>query len=1045
MKKILLFLLLAGFLTPFKVFAQLPDGSTAPDWTHDDIFGNTHHLYDLLDEGKMVVVEFSATWCGPCWNYMQTGALEQFWDDNGPNGTDEAQVFYIEADQNTTLDDLYGLTPESQGNWVAEIPFPIIDLQWGEDTDTDYGINYYPTLYAVCADKTLYEVGQVPASVWDGWIQSCSLSAEVADVQDATCYGDGEIILNVTGGKTPITYNWSNGTHGTSLQNVGAGTYSVTVVEANGKMSVIEDIVIDGAETPITLASSEIEDALCFESATGAVYIELEEGVAPYSYDWSNGSHGQNLTNVAAGTYTLNATDDNGCPFEETFTVDEPEELTADIETTPEYCELENGSITLDIDGGVGNYDISSSEGTVVGNHIYDLTSGFVTATVEDGNGCIWEDDIEIELEAAPDLYFTPSPLITCVQPTTNVTSYVTGGSGDYEFDWTTTNGNIIGPIDQATILVDQEGDYQVEVYDIYSGCLVFSSVAVNTTVDPPVVGAGTDSPINCEDLEPELQGSGDPANIISWTTPDGFIVSGANTYVPTVNEPGTYIIEVTNPANSCTNVDSVIVIDQINPASANYQYQTSGLTMIGTDISTGSNLSGWTWTFGDGNSSTDPNTVHTFAAEGTYDVCLSVQNGCGSSNICYAVQVIQTGSSISVNADILNVLCNADATGAITIIVNGGTGNYTYTWTGPNGQQFTDPSIDSLIAGVYQLVISDDEGNLFIGEYTITEPTALTLVGSTVVDNLCFAQSTGSVAVDITGGTGPFSYSFNGGPFQPENSVTNLPAGVVECLVNDANGCPFVAGPYTIQEPAVISHEAAITAVKCFGDANGAVTLTVSGGVAPYSYLWDFGGNTTPELTQLPAGTYTCAVTDHNGCLSPASVQVTQPDLLAAANIQATDASNVEQNNGTITIEIIGGVAPYQVAWSNGATGTSLEGLVPGAYTYAITDANGCITNSTSPVIINGIVSTSSIDWTQYISIAPNPSKGNVIVSWKGLQVENGIMTLVTPEGKRLQSRRITEGTGNWDLSGSGLSSGIYIVLLEMKGDAVPFKLVVL
>ncbi|MBP7238676.1 MAG: T9SS type A sorting domain-containing protein [Saprospiraceae bacterium] len=1045
MKHLLLLCLVLALSTPLTLSAQLPDGATAPDWTATDIFGNQHHLYDLLDEGKMVVIEFSATWCGPCWNYMLTGALEDFWNEHGPNGTDEAQVFYIEADQSTGIDDLYGNTGASQGNWVENIPFPIIDLQVGENIDNDYQITYYPTLYAVCSDRKIYELGQVPAAVWAEFIQSCALTGSLTDTEPATCFGDGTATVEASGGVSPINYQWSNGDSGPVLQGVGAGTYSATITEANGRNVVIDDIVITGADAPITLADSEVEPALCYASADGSVSISLQDGALPFDYDWSNGAHTQNLNNVAQGTYTVNATDNNGCTFEATFEVPAPDELVAEYATTPEYCDQEDGTVALDIDGGVGNYDISASEGTVVGNQVLDIPAGFVSVTIEDGNGCLWNETIEIEFVPEPNVYFNPDPTITCTQPQAAVTGYVNQGSGDYEYEWTTTNGNIVGPANQATIQVDQAGDYDLLVYDLFSGCQVASSIEVVSQVVTPAVTAGDDEPISCEALQPQLAGVGDPGFTVSWTSPDGNIVGGGNTYQPTVDAPGMYIIEVTNPDNSCSNQDTVVVLNEINPADAAYQYQTSSLTMIGTDMSTGSNLSGWTWTFGDGNTSNEPNIVHTFASAGTYEVCISVQNGCGVSQICQSVEVTSSGSVINVDAQIQNVLCNSDTTGSIVLQVNGGTGNYTYAWTGPNGATYSTPSIVAIIAGVYQVVVSDDQSNVFIGEYTVTEPALITLVGSTVIDNQCFGQSNGSLAVDITGGVSPFTYSFNGGPSQPENLISNLPGGIIECIATDANGCSFLAGPYTIQEPLELTHAAVVTDVRCHGESNGSASVVVNGGVAPYTYLWNLNGSTEPAISDVPAGSYTCAVVDHNGCNYNAIAIVAEPEVLSGITLQTVDATGPEQNNGSITIEAAGGVAPYTVAWSNGATGTTIEGLIPGTYSYIITDANGCSYAPGTPITISGIVATVDIDWSAFISLAPNPSKGDVIVKWEGLEIENGTVTLLTMEGKRLESRSIKGGQGQWDLSGLGLSSGIYVVLFEMDKQAVPFKLIVL
>jgi len=141
--------------------AQLPDGSIAPDWTAADIDGVEHNLYDLLDEGKKVILNFSATWVGPSWSYHTSGVLQELYENYGPDGTDELRIFFMEADDSTTDADLNGTGTSTWGDWTAGVEYPIID-NCGSIFD-DYAGAYYPTIYTICPNRVLTESGQVSA------------------------------------------------------------------------------------------------------------------------------------------------------------------------------------------------------------------------------------------------------------------------------------------------------------------------------------------------------------------------------------------------------------------------------------------------------------------------------------------------------------------------------------------------------------------------------------------------------------------------------------------------------------------------------------------------------------------------------------------------------------------------------------------------------------------------------------------------------------------------------------------------------------------
>ncbi len=349
-----------------------------------------------------------------------------------------------------------------------------------------------------------------------------------------------------------------------------------------------------------------------------------------------------------------------------------------------------------------------------------------------------------------------------------------------------------------------------------------------------------------------------------------------------------------------------------------------------------------YTWSTGDTTSSI------LNRAAGNYSV--TIRDAFGAELILNGT--ILQPASIIISEPITNASCNGRSDGAIDLSVSGGSGGYTYLWN--NGA--TTQDLTALKSGTYVVTVKDSIGCSIQKTFNLVNTSQIQITATSTLP--ACSQSNGSIYITVSGGVAPYTYEWSNGATTED--ILNVPAGMYKVTVTDASGCSTEL-LYSLRENNTLKLSSIVTQTTCLDDASGAIDIIVSGGTAPYTYLWS-NGATTQDLTNLLAGIYKVTVTDVNGCTITLAISVSKKTFQVSSQVIQPLCYN--ESTGSITLTPTDGVEPYTYVWSNGQTGNSITEIAPGVYKVTVTDATGCsrlltytITNP-SPVTSSASVS---------------------------------------------------------------------------------------
>ncbi len=768
-------------------------------------------------------------------------------------------------------------------------------------------------------------------------------------VDPILCNGDTTTVtFEATGGTAPYAYTFNGQTNDTGIfTGVAAGTnlpYSVT--DANNCAAVTGTLDINQPDV-ISLTGAPVVDPILCNGDTTTVTFEATGGTAPYAYTFNGQTNDTGIfTGVAAGTnLAYNITDANTCAaVTSTLDITQPDviSLTGAPVVDPILCNGDTTTVTFTATGGTAPYaytfngqtnDTGIFTGVAAGTNLpYSITDANNCAAVT-GTLDITEPDV-ISLTGAP----VVDPIL-CNGDTTTVTFEATGGTAPYSytFNGQTNDTGIFTGVAAGTNL-------PYSVTDANNCAAVTGTLDINQPDVISLTGAPVVDPILC---------NGDTTTVTfeatGGTAPYAYTFNGQtnDTGIFTGVAAGTNLAYNITDANTCAAVTGTLDITQpdvisLTGAPVVDPILCNGDTTTVTFEATGGTAP-YSYTF---NGQTNDTGIFTGVAAGTgLPYSITDANNCaaviGTLDITEPDVISLTGAPV-----VDPILCNGDTT-TVTFEATGGTAPYSYTFNG----QTNDTGIFTGVAAGTGLPYSITDANncaAVTGTLDITEPDVISLTGAPVVDPILCNGDTTTVTFEATGGTAPYSYTFNGqtndtGIFTGVAAGTNLPYSIT-----DANNCAAVIGTLDITEPDVISLTGApvVDPILCNGDTT-TVTFEATGGTAPYSYTFNGQTNDTGIFTGVAAGTgLPYSITDANNCAAvTGTLDITEPDVISLTGAPVVDPILCNGDTTTVTFEATGGTAPYSYTFNGQTNDTGIfTGVAAGTnLAYSVTDANNC------------------------------------------------------------------------------------------------------